>query len=211
MKHERITTKDGSISYINKKYQEAYHSFHGAFTEALEKHVQACKIPELSENTQSLKILDVCFGLGYNSLVCIQEALKRNSHIKIKIDALENDNEVFKMLKECHPQKDLKLIEDHCIFHMGDARETIVKLKNNDYDAIFFDPFSPKVCPELWQENFIQEVVNKAKAGAYISTYSSSRLAKDGFSKAGCELLEGPKCGRKTGGVLAKRINRYER
>ena len=207
MLHEKIQTKDGSTSFINQKYQEAYHSFHGAYTEALEKHVQACKIASLSESTQSLSILDVCFGLGYNSLVAIKEALKVNPQIDIKIDALENDETVFEMLKECHSGEDIKLLKKHCQFYIGDARDKVVLLKDNNYDAIFFDPFSPKVCPELWQPDFIKDVVAKAKAEAFISTYSSSRLAKDGFKNAGCEVLEGPKCGRKTGGVLATKLS----
>lgn len=205
MINEQIKTKDGSISFFNKQYQEAYHSYHGAYTEALEKHVQACEIPNLSRNTQKLEILDICFGLGYNSLVCIKEARKVNPNIEVKIDALENDLEVFSMMKECHDIEDIKLLENICIFHIGDARTKIIELKNNSFDAIFFDPFSPKVCPELWQEDFIKDVVSKAKQGAYISTYSSSRVAKDGFSNTGCEILEGPKCGRKTGGVLARK------
>jgi tRNA U34 5-methylaminomethyl-2-thiouridine-forming methyltransferase MnmC len=206
MINEQIKTKDGSISFFNKQYQEAYHSYHGAYTEALEKHVQACEIPSLSKNTQKLKILDVCFGLGYNSLVCIKEARKVNPNIEIKIDALENDPDVFSMMKDCHDLEDIKLLESICLFHIDDARVKLLDLKNNSYDAIFFDPFSPKVCPELWHGDFIQDVVSKAKQGAYISTYSSSRVAKDGFLKAGCEILEGPKCGRKTGGVLARKI-----
>jgi len=203
MSSEKITTKDGSISFFNNKYQEAYHSFHGAFTEALEKHVLACNIPEIAKKQKDIKVLDICFGLGYNSLVCIQEALQINPVIDIHIDALENDANVFQMLKECHTKTDIDLLNSHCNFIIDDARKSIVNLKNNFYDAIFFDPFSPKVCPELWQEDFIFEVVQKAKANSYISTYSSARIAKDGFYKAGCEIYEGPKCGRKSGGVLA--------
>ena len=203
MLHEKLETQDGSISFFNQKYQEAYHSFHGAYTEALEKHVQACKIPQLSESTQNLKILDVCFGLGYNSLVCIKEAKKINPDISIEIDALENDENVFDLLKECHAQEDIELIKSHSNFFIGDARIEINKLDDNSYDAIFFDPFSPKVCPDLWVEEFIKDVVAKAKLGAHISTYSSARVAKDGFNNAGCKVTEGPKCGRKTGGVLA--------
>ena len=203
MTHEKIETSDGSISFFNQKYQEAYHSKHGAYTEALEKHVQACQIPQLSKSTQKLNILDVCFGLGYNSLVCIKEARKVNPDIEFHIDALENDEEVFEMLKKCHPQEDIELINSYTNFFIGDAREKITELENNFYDAIFFDPFSPKVCPELWQETFISDVVKKAKTGAYISTYSSARIAKDGFTNAGCQISEGPRCGRKSGGVLA--------
>lgn len=203
MMHEKIETSDGSISFFNQEYQEAYHSKHGAYTEALEKHVQACKVPEISKNTQKLNILDVCFGLGYNSLVCLKEAQKINPNIVINIDALENDDAVFEMLKNCHKAEDIELINSSTKFHIGDARKEILKLENNFYDAIFFDPFSPKVCPELWQEDFIANVVAKAKPGAFISTYSSARIAKDGFKNAGCEITEGPRCGRKTGGVLA--------
>jgi chorismate dehydratase len=205
MLNEQLETKDGSISFFNQKYQEAYHSRHGAYTEALEKHVQACQIPSLSKNTQKLNILDVCFGLGYNSLVCIKEAQKVTPNIEIHIDALENDEEVFEMLKNCHSQEDIELINASTKFHIGDARVEVLKLENNFYDAIFFDPFSPKVCPELWQEEFISNVVSKAKSGAFISTYSSARIAKDSFKNAGCQITEGPKCGRKTGGVLARR------
>ena len=69
---------------------------------------------------------------------------------------------------------------------------------------LFFDPFSPKSCPILWTEEFIADVVKTAKSGAYISTYSSARIAKDGFKNAGCELFEGPKLNRRNGGVLKK-------
>ncbi|MBW2994548.1 hypothetical protein KY315_03965, partial [Candidatus Woesearchaeota archaeon] len=59
-------TKDNSITLFNEEYQEYYHSIHGAIEEAFEKFVKPCKIAELAK-TGKIKILDICFGMGYNS------------------------------------------------------------------------------------------------------------------------------------------------
>ena len=211
MSLEQELTADGSITYFNSDFGESYHSKHGAYREALEKHVQACKIPELVAKQNELKILDFCFGLGYNSAVAIAEALKVNPEIKIEIIALENDREILEKITQIDSVDFSGLVEKPILetenyrleLLLDDARLSIDKLDNNYFDAIFFDPFSPKVCPELWQPELIAEVVAKARPGAHISTYSNSRVAKDGFSQAGCKLHEGPKCGRRNGGVLA--------
>lgn len=207
------TTDDGSITFWNSKFGESYHSKHGAYREALEKHVEACQVKELASKQNEIKILDVCFGLGYNSFVAIKEVLLINPQIKIEIIALENDPEIVEKISEIEYGDNLKNIvkdfvdNNSCIkLAFGDARDTIKDLSSNFFDAIFFDPFSPKVCPELWTEEFINDVISKAKPGAYISTYSCARIVKDNFAKAGCKILEGPKCGRRTGGVLGLKL-----
>ena len=218
-------TEDGSETCFNDEFGQAYHSKFGAYREALEKHVRACKIPELAENQGMLKILDICFGLGYNSFVAIDEACKVNPEIEIEIIGLENDTEILKKIPECKMPKSISVIAseakqsipEHGLVHyirhdkysidllMGDARETVKTLEEASFDAVFFDPFSPSVCPQLWTEEFIAEVVSKVKVGAYISTYSTARVVKDNFKNAGCEITEGPLCGRRNGGVLARR------
>ena len=218
-------TEDGSETCFNSKYNQAYHSKFGAYKEALEKHVLACKLPELALTNKNIRILDLCFGLGYNSFVAVDELTKINPKLDIEIIGLENDFMILEKILDCKMPKAIKPYQDSlktlnkgvtiqkinlsnfAALHLllGDARETISTLPTNHFDAIFFDPFSPAVCPELWTEEFIKATVDKAKVGAYISTYSSARIVKDNFSKAGCEILEGPLCGRRTGGVLAKK------
>lgn len=224
---QQQTTKDKSSTFFNEKFQESYHSSIGAYTEALHKHVLACAIDKLAKEKDSLNILDVCFGLAYNSGVAIEKALEVNPKIKINIVALENDIKILKEIKNLHVPETYQSINSELAkladnFNgqqaeintenfsvkvlIGDARESIKELNDNFFDAIFFDPFSPKVCPELWTEEFICETVDKAKSGAYISTYSSARVTKDSFTKAKCELHEGPKLNRRNGGVLALKI-----
>lgn len=233
MTHQLIQTEDGTSTYWNEEFQETYHSKVGAYKEALEKHVQACLIPDLATRQENIAILDICFGLSYNSMVAIAEARKANPQTKLDIIALENDFEIIKKIGTIAVPDEITELKklfasiaaiedpemlfaypcyhlDHANFSfdliMGDATCSINMLEDNSFDAIFFDPFSPKVCPDLWHASFIKDVVSKAKPGAYISTYSSARVAKDGFAEAGCEVLEGPLCGRRTGGVLAKKL-----
>ncbi len=213
MGYTLVTTADGSQTYINQEYDEAYHSVHGAYAEALHKHVLACGIPELATACKKLRILDLCFGLGYNSGVAIEQILKINPNCEIEIIGLENDAQIVAMIKDLEFPEELanyrashQMIFKYAKILIGDARETIKELPENYFDAIFFDPFSPLKCPELWQAEFIAAVVRTAKTNSYISTYSSSRLAKDGFQAAGCSIHEGPKLNRRNGGVLAKKL-----
>ena len=245
------TTLDGSSTYKNLEYNETYHSSIGAYTEALYKHVLACKLDELantylvqtsleaaSSSFPVIRILDVCFGLAYNSGVAIQKIWEINPAQRIEIIGLENDAAIIAELPNIEVPDDYIFIKDSIMkplaeqakellahsdggMHIGelsliteklnirilidDARHAVTGLEDDYFDAVFFDPFSPKTCPVLWAEEFIAGVVSKAKPKAYISTYSSARIAKDNFSKAGCELLEGPKLNRRNGGVLARK------
>lgn len=215
---EKQITEDGSITFYNEEFEQSYHSKHGAHREALEKHVEACKIKELAAKQDRLRLLDVCFGLGYNSFVAITEAQKLNPNIQIEIFGLENDIKILEQIKEIEMPESLRGIQEkfqipstddgssRITVLLGDAREKVKELENDFFDAVFFDPFSPKACPILWEAEFIANIVSKAKPGAYLSTYSSARIAKDNFANAGCEIFEGPLCGRRNGGVLAKRL-----
>lgn len=233
-------TQDGSTSFVNTEFQESYHSSIGAYKEALHKHVLAVKLDELVRDLQNkndcvIRLLDVCFGLGYNSGVAIEKIWEINPQQSIEITALESDPGIIEKIS------DLQIPENYHDVHkkltslaklvpkmkqdplshnlleyqepklsikvlIDDARSSVKTLSENYFDAVFFDPFSPKSCPVLWTEEFILDVVKKAKTRAYISTYSSSRKAKDGFKNAGCELLEGPKLNRRNGGVLARKL-----
>lgn len=232
-----ISTADGSTSFFNENYGEAYHSKHGAYSEALLKHVTACNIPELAKNNKELCVLDLCFGLGYNSAVAINEALKADKNCFLNIFGLESEIEAIQKIKELEVPSEIESVmkkfgtlseteaDTSFIFPvfsmresvpfstggfelelvLGDALLTIDMFDDEIFDAIFFDPFSPKTCPDLWEAEFIKNVVTKAKPGAYISTYSCARVVKDNFAAAGCDIFQGPPVGRRDGGVLARK------
>ena len=83
----KIITKDGSITFHNELYDETYHSTSGALEEAFEKFAKPCKLKD------GMKVLDVCFGLGYNSLAAISLA-------NVEVVALENDPLILKVMQK---------------------------------------------------------------------------------------------------------------
>jgi tRNA U34 5-methylaminomethyl-2-thiouridine-forming methyltransferase MnmC len=90
-----IETEDGTISLYNFRVNDIYHSKIGAHTEALNKFTYPSRIIDFATKNNEIKILDICFGLGYNSKVAIAEIKKVNPNCKILVDAIEMDENVL--------------------------------------------------------------------------------------------------------------------
>jgi len=196
-------TKDNSITLFNEEYQEYYHSIHGAIEEAFEKFVKPCKIAELAK-TGKIKILDICFGMGYNSAAAVEIALESNPECEIEIIGLENDQKILDEMKKLNPPlKYYDLINRNKIdkrvklkIILGDAKEKIKEL-NEKFDAVFLDPFSPQVCPKLWTKEFFAEIKQVMKDSAILATYSCARLVRDNLKANNFIVKDGPCVGRR--------------
>ena len=63
---ELVLCEDGTNTLFSVEFDEPYHSTKdGALHESLEKHVKPALA--LSKENIQLTILDICFGLGYNT------------------------------------------------------------------------------------------------------------------------------------------------
>ncbi len=212
----RIITADNTESFLNTKVGESYHSQTGAVEEALKKYAIPCKIREKAK-TGTLTILDMFFGLGYNSAMAISEALAENPSCEINVVGLELDREILAKIQEVTPPipffihykkltpESLSLQEGRVTVSvlLGDARETIKNLPDNNFDAVFFDPFSPKTSPEMWGAELFKEVCRVLKHDGLMSTYSCARLARENMAAAGLVYDDGPTVGRRGPGTVA--------
>lgn len=216
---QKITTKDGSITFHSKEYGETYHSVSGAIEEAFKKFAGPCRIKELAMEKGKIKrglnILDVCFGIGYNSAAAIDAAKEANPKCRINIIALENDRKILWEIKKLVPDfrnyvlikkaaERLEIDEDNVSIKiiLGDARETIKRTKTK-FGAVFLDPFSPKKCPWLWTEEFFKDIARLMKKNAVMATYSCTRKVRDNLEAAGFEVKDGPCVGRRAPGTIA--------
>lgn len=211
-----VTTEDGSITFYNDTIKEHYHTLAGARSEAEKKYI----LPgELDERLQKgpLKILDICFGLGYNSLLSCECAMKTGK--KLHIVALEMDSTVVEKaaggLKEQSKHFDwnncLQLLcsdgyweENGCSISLiwGDARHTIKKVEG-DFDLIWLDAFSTQRNSELWTVDFFKRLYpHLATAGALL-TYCAAIPVRSGFAEAGFYIGETDPFGRDRGGTIA--------
>ncbi len=209
---EKIITDDGSITFRNDKLDECYHTKSGALDESLRKHVIPSKI--LDEVKDEIHIADICFGLGYNSIVAISEIWKINPNCKIYLYAFENDINIMNELKNISLNSELEKIKNLMLvliekgefieknfygkLFLGDFREELKNCDNSLFDAVFFDPFSPGKVPELWSEEVFSLVYAKCKLNCVLTTYSCARMVRDNMKKAGFKVENGPCIGRRS-------------
>jgi len=87
MPDRKLVTDDGSITFHSSDYDETYHSTSGALTEADKKYAEVCEIEALDH----VDVLDICFGLGYNSAA----AIDRFTGSGIRIVGLEQNEGII--------------------------------------------------------------------------------------------------------------------
>jgi hypothetical protein len=89
---------------------------------------------------------------------------------------------------------------------IGDARDTLAGLPIGlRFDAVFLDPFSPAVEPELWDLAFLSEAARRMSAGSLLSTYTASLAVRARLCAAGLNVGPGERVGRKAFGTIACR------
>ncbi len=196
-KWEEVKTKDNTYTLKSLKYNECYHSSEGALKETYYKHVSVME--DLFKNKDEIRILDICFGLGYNTFVSI---LNRPKNKKLKIFSPELDLELIKSLKDFkYPKefenikniikkisKDLYYKDDYIEVEVAnmDAREYIKNLKN--IDIVYQDAFSPKVNKELWTIEYFRDIKNILNEDGVITTYSVATPVRCALYKLGFRL-----------------------
>ena len=223
-----VLTDDGSYSINSKEINhkiETLHTSTGAISESFEKFIKPMKF----NYEEDIAILDICAGLGYNSSAAIEDFMKNSSKSNLTIDMVEISYATLACgLLVPSPIKahDItrKAIEDELIkqdyatlsletceipenidinVYIEDARQTVQKLKDNTYDAIFLDPFSQNMAPELFSLEFFKEFRRVIKDDGIVATYTSSAPVRAAFIEADFYIGQGPIFGRKQGGTLA--------
>ena len=183
--YELRETTDGSFTYFSKAYGQSYHSVkEGAVSETLYKHV----IPAFKhcQDKDEIVILDICFGLGLNTLTSIWYNQEHNQK-KLKIYSPELDAKLISSLKNLPYPKELQpllpilkiLVEtkhykdenlDIELF-IGDAREYVRKFENF-FDVVYQDAFSPDVNPMLWTVEYFADINTAIKKEGILTSYS---------------------------------------
>lgn len=213
---KKIITADNTESFLNQEVGETYHSQTGAVEEALNKYILPCQIKRLAKSGK-IRILDMFFGLGYNSALAISAALKENPHCQIEIIGIENDAEIVSKIQEVNPPIPFfkhykRLNKDHLEFKekkvrvklvLGEAQNELKKLEKEYFDAVFYDPFSPQTTPELWSEELFKEMYRVMKSSTILATYTCSNLARENMAKANLFWDDGPIKSKRGPGTIA--------
>lgn len=88
-------TNDGTVGLFSRQDDDIYHSTYGALTESWQKFIIPSRLEEYLAMHESVKILDICYGIGYNTKtalnVFVKQALKAEKNSK-KINLIQNKN-----------------------------------------------------------------------------------------------------------------------
>ena len=199
--HKQVLSEDGSFTAYSKEYGEHYHSTKdGALKESFKKHIEPAFA--LLKNKDELYILDICFGLGFNTLATLLYHQQNKLTSKLYIYSPELDRDLIESLKKFSFPKEFEgfkeiilqlsstgKYEDENFFielFIGDAREYIKRFENK-FDIVYQDAFSPSTNPVLWTQEYFADIAKAMKQEGVLTTYSialKTRLAlyKNGFN-----------------------------
>lgn len=161
-----LSTLDGHKTCLSNSHGESYHPKYGAARHTNKTFIH--QIPNYLWNKPKLNLLDIGFGLGYNSFLFMDQCQQRN--LRSTITALEHhyvltksflgqhqDNEHNALLNDLiqtgeskrHSHTEIKI-------YWGDARHQSQKCMPQSYDIIFLDPFHEKNNSELISLDFLK-------------------------------------------------------
>jgi len=183
-KHKAIQSEDGSYTAYSVQFDEHYHSTKdGALHESLYKHV----LPALrhTQNKDEITILDICFGLGFNTLATLY-VLKETSK-KVTIYSPEFDASLVRSLIDFNYPDEFDSFKDiisalsltqkyesekiNIYIYLGDAR-AFVRETGTRFDIVYQDAFSPSSNPALWTDEYFKDIAALMKKDAILTTYS---------------------------------------
>ena len=191
---------DGSIMFYSMEYQEAYRAKSvGAYTESRYKFVEASGVLEKAK-TQDVRILDLCFGLGYNCAVTFDLAIKKAVKNRIHIVSIEKDETLHLLVRRLRylwPLEGYRAVRtclDKSICGnlsmeslITPAREALERLSGK-FDAVYFDPFSPSKNPEMWRIEVFSRLKELMAVGGVLVTYACGKTVQANMSAAGFKV-----------------------
>lgn len=196
---ELVLCEDGTNTLYSKEFDEPYHSTKdGALHESLEKHVKPAF--SLKKDQEKLTILDICFGLGYNTFATLYYIKKHQLKTKVHILSPEFDEGLvrsldtfdyppeFKEIKQiiqtvsealCYEDEQFKIE-----ILLGDARQSIPYI-TEQIDIIYQDAFSPAHNPLLWTKEHFSDIRAICHDDAILTTYSTAAAIRLGLYENG--------------------------
>ncbi len=85
-------TNDGSVGLYSIDDNDIFHSVYGALSEAYDKFVLPANFNYFFKDNNEIKILDLCFGIGYNSKVFLNEIFSKNVFLTENNETIHTDN-----------------------------------------------------------------------------------------------------------------------
>ena len=203
---ELYKTKDGSNTLFHEKFDEHYHSIHGALQESM--HVFIQNGLRIQKDKNSLSVFEMGFGTGLNALLAYNFAEENQIQLHyytieaypinqsqidaLGYDTLGNQPDTFKKLHAVSWEKDCAISE---YFHLH-KMEARVENKDLNYlpkmDVIFYDAFAPSAQANLWETPILEKMYELLKTNGHLTTYCAKGQFKRNLKEVGFAIKAVP-------------------
>ncbi len=204
-------TADGSITLRSERWNEQYHSKHGAVQESTHVYLNMGLHAWLAEHgaRRPVSILEVGLGTGLNMLLtwirCLEgkctveyTALEPDPLPKEQLGPLKYWEELawpglqegyLKVMTEPGPHG----LDGGMRFEQLRTKVQELDVKER-FDMVYFDAFGPRTQPEMWTPDVFRQVAQSMRAGAMLVTYCAKGDVRRNMMSAGLrvERLPGP-------------------
>lgn len=160
-------TNDYSVGLYDSEVNDIYHSAFGALSEAFDKFINPAKeVIDFNLLPDNFNVLDICYGIGYNTKAFLQEAYNCSTK-NINIDCVDTDINLIKL----SPFISSKVSLIKRIFQKNKLLKNI-----SDYDEVkkITSNYSEKI-----SEYKIDDYVNLILLNSLIEDYGFEFLSED--------------------------------
>lgn len=219
---------NGTYSIRDLENDQAMHSRIGPWEEANRVYAEPSRPEEFVLRNKRVLIHDVGMGTGANAIAAIErmklisdqsipyelevhsfELKPDGVKFALKADALKLPflNEEYKerlseLLNSGRVQFSIGAVRVTWVLHLGDFFENLSSTPPPDF--IYYDFYSPKVVPELWnEESFLKIIKHQGSHPLQLFTYSAATPTRLHMLLAGLYVGEGRSTGIKTETTIA--------
>lgn len=203
-----VLTRDGSSTLYVERFDEHYHSIHGALQESMHVFIRNGLEYKLQTHS-SISVLEVGFGTGLNALLTYLYSQHAHVHYTgIEAYPLSSDQLAWlnypsmleqEGVKEAFYQlHQLSWNEKHQIDFRFEFTKYEILLQDYQpaqlFDLIYFDAFAPDSQPELWTLDIFRQMFRNCEHDGILVTYSAKGNVRRAMISAGfqVEKLPGP-------------------
>lgn len=174
----------------------------------------------ITEEKLEIHVLDICFGLGYNSFVLLASLCALGYKGYVKIYAPECDRELFMRLPYLvypsfitHQLGEIQNILYFCervlygegdtyrgalksgacfelYLFKGEALKLLEEIPCESLDCVYQDAFSPCKNPTLWSDSYFRRLYSLLKQSGIITTYSQASSVRQSAFKAHLQVYD---------------------
>lgn len=218
MTRKLLLTDDGSATFYWDKYDEPYHSKHGAMQESQYVYIEQGLLPAILVNS-TIYIFEMGLGTGLNALLTYQaqkiyeaaqlpfsvhytaieaypllaeEVAGLNYATRLPTENRANANSFLTALHEAEWGKSICLTPTFTVHKINCRLEEVSFLPVGKYHVVYFDAFAPNSQPELWKAPVFSVLAAAMANGGRLTTYCAQGEMRRALRAAGLEVVRLP-------------------